>query len=241
MARGAETPASQRDGEAGIASQAPSAMSADDGARDVLQTVRRISRARYERIARLYDLLDLPFEHGRYKRLRPKLFEGLSGTVLDAGVGTGRNMPFYPEGRIIGIDISPAMLARARKRRARLGKDVELLEMDVLQTAFPDRHFDAIVATFLFCVLDEEQQLPALAELARICKPTGQIRLLEYSYSKDPRRRFVMRLWAPWVRWAYGAAFDRNTERYVGAAGLEVAARRFLYQDIIELLVLRPG
>jgi len=51
---------------------------------------------RYERIAGLYDLLDLPFEYGRYRWIRPLLFEGLHGRVLDAGIGTGRNFPFYP-------------------------------------------------------------------------------------------------------------------------------------------------
>ncbi len=113
--------------------------------------------------------------------------------------------------------------------------------MDVLPTAFPDRHFDAIVATFLFCVLDESQQLPALKELARICKPAGSIRILDYTFSRNPRKRAIMRLWVPWVRWAYGAAFDRNVERYALAAGLEIVERRFLFQDIIKLIVARPS
>ncbi len=73
-----------------------------------------VDRQRYGRIAPFYDLLDLPFEYGRYRALRPHLFQNISGTILDAGVGTGRNMPFYPDGsQITGIDLSPAMLARA--------------------------------------------------------------------------------------------------------------------------------
>ena len=199
------------------------------------------TKGTYRRIARFYDLLDLPFEHGRYSKLRPQLFAGLGGRVLDAGVGTGRNMPHYPAGcEMVGIDLSPEMLARAAARRAGLGVEVELAEMDVCHTTFPNRHFDTAVATFLFCVLDEPLQLPALKELARICKRDGEIRLLEYAYSEDPRRRFIMGLWAPWVRWAYGAAFNRNTEHYVAGAGLELVDRRFVYEDIIKLLVLRP-
>lgn len=201
-----------------------------------------MSRRTYERIARLYDILDLPFEYRRYRPLRRQLFEGVSGAVLDAGVGTGRNMPFYPaDARVIGVDISPRMLARAAGRRARLGVDVHLVEMDVLRSAFRDRSFDTVVASFLFCVLDHSQQLPALRELARICKPTGSIRMLEYDYSRNPLRRAIMHLWAPWVRWAYGAAFDRNTEHYVPAAGLEIVERRFLLADIIKLVVARPS
>ena len=195
----------------------------------------------YARVAWIYDLLDLPFEYGRYRPIRPVLFEGAGGAVLDAGVGTGRNMPFYPPAaEVVGIDLSPQMLARARKRGARLGISTELRQMDVTALDYPDGHFDYVIATFLFCVLDDADQLPALRELRRVCKRNGEIRLLEYAYSQDPLKRFVMRLWAPWVRLAYGAAFDRHTERYVEAAGLELVEKRFLFQDIIKLLVLRP-
>jgi ubiquinone/menaquinone biosynthesis C-methylase UbiE len=199
------------------------------------------AKRNYDRIARVYDLLDLPFEYRRYQPIRRSLFEGLGGNILDAGVGTGRNMPFYPpEAEVVGIDLSARMLARARKRQARLGVAAELRLMDATATEFPDRRFDHVVATFLFCVLDDDDQLPALRELCRICEPAGDIRLLEYAYSRDPLKRFVMRLWAPWVRLVYGAAFDRDTEQYVEAAGLELIESRFLFHDIIKLLVLRP-
>src|SRR5215204_2941651 len=102
---------------------------------------------RYERIAPLYDLLDLPFEYGRYRRIRPLLFQGLSGRVLEAGVGTGRNFPFYPPGaQIVGIDLSPAMLKRAQRRRSVLAANVDLQQMDVTRLAFADQSFDAAVA-----------------------------------------------------------------------------------------------
>jgi ubiquinone/menaquinone biosynthesis C-methylase UbiE len=132
------------------------------------------------------------------------------------------------------------MLARAERRARRLGRVVQLRETDVCRTDFPADSFDGIVSSFLFCVLGPDQQLPALRELARICKPSGTLRILEYSLSNDPLRRFVMKLWAPWVRWAYGAAFDRNTENYVSQAGLEVVETTFLYHDIIKLIVARP-
>ena len=197
--------------------------------------------ARYQRVAPLYDLLDLPFEYGRYRPLRRRMFADLSGAILDAGVGTGRNMPFYPERcEVVGIDLSPAMLARAERRRGALGRHVALHQMDVCATAFPDNAFDAVVASFLFRVLAPDQQAPALGELGRICKPDGEIRMLEYTRSEDPLRRFVMALWAPWVRRVYGAGFDRRTERYLPEASLETVETRFLYKDIIKLIVARP-
>ena len=70
-------------------------------------------RATYQRIARWYDLLDAPFERKRYQPIRSLLFAGLSGRVLDAGVGTGRNIPFYPQdgdmlGNVIAVEHPPA-------------------------------------------------------------------------------------------------------------------------------------
>ncbi len=198
-------------------------------------------RDKYERIARLYDLLDLPFEFRRYSALRGELLAGTKGRLLDAGVGTGRNIAYYPPAvRATGIDLSAAMLARAVKRSARLGIPVELLEMDALETTFPDRHFDCIVSSFMFCVLDETLQLPALRELRRICRPGGHVRILEYSLSQSPFTRAVMQLWAPWVRWAYGAAFDRDTEQYLAAAGWTLVETRFVFHDVIKLIVATP-
>ena len=194
----------------------------------------------YNRIARVYDILDLPFEHGRYKPLRRLLFANLAGDLLDAGVGTGRNFAFYPDdARVTGIDLSPAMLERARRRRGKLGIAVDLREMNVTRMDFSDDSFDNIVSTFLFCVLDAEHQQPALEELRRVCRPDGSIYILEYELSQRPVRRFVMKLWEPWVRLAYGAAFYRHTEQYLEAAGLDLVEEKFLYHDIIKLLLVR--
>jgi ubiquinone/menaquinone biosynthesis C-methylase UbiE len=195
------------------------------------------NRARYERIAPFYDLLDLPFEYGRYRHIRPLLFEGLAGRLLDAGVGAGRNFPFYPRGAsVVGIDLSPAMLARAERRRGEAGAPVELLQMDVTALAFDDASFDAAVATFLFCTLPDELQVPALKELGRVVKPGGPIRLLEYVRPAGAVRRAITRLWEPWVYWAYGAGFDRDTEKYVPESGLRVVASRFVSGDLIKMI-----
>ena len=195
---------------------------------------------RYQRIAPVYDLLDLPFEYGRYRRIRRLLFQGLSGRLLDAGVGTGRNFPFYPPGsQVVGIDISAAMLARAEPRRKSAATEVELRQMDVTRLDIPDRTFDAAVATFLFCVLPEEQQVPALKELGRVVKPGGSVRLLEYVRPQRTVRRVLARLWEPWIAWAYGASFDRRTEEHIPEAGLELTEARFVVDDLVRLVSAR--
>jgi len=195
---------------------------------------------RYRRIARFYDLLDLPFERKRYRPLRPLMFQGLSGRILDAGVGTGRNFPFYPpDATVVGIDLSAAMLAEAERRLNEATAPVELLGMDVTRLDFPDASFDAAVATFLFCVLEDNLQIPGLRELGRVVKPGGSIRLLEYVRPSGLWRRFLARLWEPWIAWAYGASFDRNTEAYIRPAGLELVEARFVVDDLIKLIEAR--
>jgi ubiquinone/menaquinone biosynthesis C-methylase UbiE len=195
---------------------------------------------RYQRIAPVYDLLELPFEYGRYRQIRRQLFRGLSGRLLEAGVGTGRNFPFYPPGSAVaGIDISPAMLARAERKRKSATAQVELRQMDVARLDFADRTFDAAVATFLFCVLSEELQVPALRELGRVVKTGGPVRLLEYVRPHRTVRRILTRLWEPWIAWAYGASFDRRTEQHLPEAGLELIEARFVVDDLVRLISAR--
>jgi ubiquinone/menaquinone biosynthesis C-methylase UbiE len=156
------------------------------------------------------------------------------------GVGTGRNIPFYPAGAgIVGVDSSAAMLARAERRARQAAAEIKLGKMDVTQLAFPDRYFDAAVASFLFCVPPEDQQRPALKELGRVVKPGGPIRLLEYVRPRGAIRRIIARLWEPWMRWAYGASFDRRTEENLPEAGLDLVESRFVTDDLLKLITAR--
>lgn len=196
--------------------------------------------ARYERIAPFYDWLDLPFERKRYAGLRPLIFQDLGGRLLDAGVGTGRNCAYYPPGAdVSGIDTSPAMLERARVRCPTVAEAGQLFEMDVTDLKFPSGSFDAAVATFLFCVLPNDLQVPALRELGRVVKPGGFIRLLEYVRPRGTLRRIMSRMWQPWIAWAYGASFDRHTEKHVPEAGLELVESRYVVDDLLKLITVR--
>ena len=195
---------------------------------------------RYQRIAAVYDVLDLPFEYGRYRQIRRLLFHELAGRLLDAGVGTGRNFPFYPPGStVVGIDISPAMLARAERRRKSAAAEIELRQMDVTRLDFADQTFDGAVATFLFCVLPNQLQVPALKEVGRVVKAGGPVRLLEYVRPRHTVRRALARLWEPWIAWAYGASFDRRTEEYVPEAGLVLLDARFVVDELVRLISAR--
>lgn len=197
---------------------------------------------RYQRIARFYDFLDAPFERKRYRALRPLLFEGMSGRLLDAGIGTGRNCAFYPpETEVSGIDTSSAMLEQARERCPTLAEGGRLYQMDVTALRFPAASFDNAVSSFLFCVLPDNQQVPALRELGRVVRPGGLIRLLEYVRPRGGLRRAITYIWQPWIHWAYGASFDRHTEQHIPAAGLELVESRFVFDDLLKMLTVRVG
>lgn len=202
----------------------------------------RAVRRAYERIAPVYDLLDGFYEWSWKRRLRAELFRhALPGRLLDVGVGTGRNMPFYPTSApVIGIDASPAMLARARARARRLGREVELFEMNLLELDFPDGHFDTVVATFVLLCLPDALQLPALRELARVTRPGGRILLLDYHRSSRTLVRWWMRLLSSWLRWAFAGRFDPTTEQHIAEAGLMPLLHRSYMGDAVSLLVLTP-
>src|SRR5258708_25487248 len=189
---------------------------------------------RYQRIAWAYDLLDLPFEYGGYRKIRPQIFRGPWVHILDAGVGTGRNLPCSPPGsEVVGIDLSPAMLARAERRRPLATTTVELRQMDVTRLDFPDRSLDAAVATFLFCTLPDELQVAGMRELGRVVKPGGIIRCLEYTSPSGGFRRATTRLWEPRINLAYRAGFEPQNEKRAPETGLQLLECRFVSDELV--------
>ena len=95
------------------------------------------------------------------------------------------------------------------------------------------------MATFLFCVLPDQLQVPGLKELGRVVKAGGPVRLLEYVRPQHTVRRALARLWEPWIAWAYGASFDRRTEEYVPEAGLVLLDARFVVDELVRLISAR--
>jgi ubiquinone/menaquinone biosynthesis C-methylase UbiE len=212
-----------------------------DGAAAPLQgaMVARSVRDTYERTAPFYDVLDWPFEVARYRRLRPLLFEGVSGRLLDVGVGTGRNIPCYPPGsEVTGIDLSPAMLLRARRRAERSRRPVRLVCMDVGRAAFADATFDAAIASFVFCVLPPGAGATALGELARVVRVGGTIRMLDFVRPAGRGRRALARLWEPWMRLAFAAGFQGVLAEDVASAGLHVIGSDIVVPDLVTMITL---
>jgi ubiquinone/menaquinone biosynthesis C-methylase UbiE len=162
------------------------------------------------------------------------LFDGLSGRILEAGVGTGRNFRFYPpHAEIYAIDQSRGMLDRAQRRAASAKRRVQLEEMSVEALKFSNRFFDAAVASFLMCTMPSEARQEALRELRRVLKPSGKLRLLEYGPAQSRIQRTAARIWQPWATWAFGARLAEDVENDVRASGFAMKQCRYVTGSIM--------
>ncbi len=185
------------------------------------------TRRRYDRLARFYDCFEAPLERRRFAAWRTRLRERITGPrALEAGVGTGKNLPYYPPGvQVTAIDLSPRMLARARARAEQSALEVEFHEMDVQHLDFPDHSFDTVFATFVFCSVPDP--ILGLKELKRVVKPGGRLLLLEHMRPDNWFAGLWFDLLNPMVVRMMGANINRRTRDNVRRAGwrLEEADR----------------
>jgi ubiquinone/menaquinone biosynthesis C-methylase UbiE len=196
----------------------------------------------YDWLSLLYDILDWPFEQFRYPRIRRYLCADLVGRVLDAGCGTGKNFPYYTrEATVTAIDISEGMLARAEHRALKARASIEVMNMDATKLRFPDGHFDAVVSTYMFCVLPDKVQRPALMELLRVTKQGGQVRILEHRYSQRPWRRLLMKIYTPYVNIFFHSRYDHPIGDVVRSSGARIIEEKYVTSDIEKLYILSPG
>jgi ubiquinone/menaquinone biosynthesis C-methylase UbiE len=181
-----------------------------------------LTRARYQRISPIYDRLEGLMER-RVRPWREKLWQSVTGPrVLEVGVGTGKNMPFWPRNcKITAIDLTPGMLAIAQQRAKNLNRQNEELCLgDVQRLEFPSAIFDTVVATCVFCSVPDP--IKGLMEIRRVTRPGGQILLLEHVRIDRPVIGTLMDVLAPLVVWINGANINRKTVENVRIAGLKI-------------------
>lgn len=115
-------------------------------------------------------------------RYRHRLFPQASGRVLDVACGTGTNFEYLPEPtEYVGINISQEMLARAEDRFEPLARGETLREMDAQDLTFDSGSFDTVISSMSTCMFSDP--VVALEEMRRVCRPDGQILLLEHGRS----------------------------------------------------------
>ena len=172
----------------------------------------------YDRWAPVYDLVfGGVFRSGRAQTAQAA--NRIGGRILEAGVGTGISLPLYRKDcSLTGIDLSPSMLEKARKRSRRMGLfHVEGLEvMDVEDLRFPDESFDVVIAQYVVTAVPDPER--ALDEFCRVLKPGGEIIIATRISAEDGLRdriekwlmpltsRLGWRTEFPWSRYEAWAA-----------------------------------
>ena len=194
----------------------------------------QLLQAKYRITSILYDILDYPWEQ-QYKKWRPELLNDVHGSVVEAGVGTGRNLKHYPpSAKVTGIDVSKEMLTISIKRAASAKCEFLPVHEDATSMeSIQSNAFDWLIATYLCCVMPDNLQPLAVNQFERILKPGARFRLLEMVYSKKPHLKRRQELFAPFIQWVYGARFDHNTINYIEQSSiLNITNTYFLKNDI---------
>jgi phosphatidylethanolamine/phosphatidyl-N-methylethanolamine N-methyltransferase len=196
-------------------------------------------KKRYDRIAPYFEGLEAVMEGLFFKNWRKKLWEKADGYhILEVGVGTGKNFDFYPaDARITAIDFSQEMLKQAAHKKDRKNIPVELHLMDVQSLSFADNSFDTVNGSFVFCSVP--LPLKGLKELYRVCKPGGQVLLLEHVVSSKPVIAGVMNFINPAIVALVGANINRNTVKNIKACGFASVRVDERSGDIIKLIEAR--
>jgi len=196
-------------------------------------------KKKYNRIAPYFEGLEAIMEGLFFKNRRKKLWAKVDGHhILEVGVGTGKNFDFYPNNaRITAIDFSEAMLKQATHKKDRKSISVDLDLMDVQSLSFADNSFDTVIGSFVFCSVP--LPIKGLKELYRVCKPGGQVLLLEHVLSSNPIMAKVMNFFNPVILALVGANINRNTVKNIKACGFVSVRVDERSSDIIKLIEAR--
>jgi len=150
----------------------------------------------YEKEAPKYDRQMRFFERLLFAGGREWACSQAAGEVLEIAVGTGRNLPQYPEDvGLTGSELSRAMLEIARARARELGRDADLRIADAQALDFPDESFDTVVCTLSLCTIPDDRA--AVAEVRRVLRPGGRFLLLEHVRSPLMPVRLGQRILEP--------------------------------------------
>lgn len=199
-----------------------------------------IDKKKYDRMAKIYDLMETPMELLAFARWRSKAIDKAytAKQILEVGAGTGKNLPYYNENQqVFAIDISKKMLKKAKERVQKSKAVVDLAQMDAESLGFPDSIFDASVTTYVLCSV--ENPLSGLFEIRRVLKKDGIAVFLEHMRSENELVGKGMDLMNPIVS-RMGPNMNRRTVRNIENAGFEVIEEVRLFTSIFRLIVARP-
>jgi len=197
----------------------------------------RSARRGYDRAAPFYDLVGQPGEWLGAARWRRRQWSHVVGRrILEVGVGTGRNFPYYPPGQpVIALDLSRGMLRRAQAKVRKGALPVQLLLADGHALPFPDRSFDCLVFSFVFCSIDEPQRV--MAEAWRVLEPGGRVVLLEHTLSYKPILHWGFKTFDFVGVWLCGDHINREPHKLLTPPCWRLLQVEDLFLDIVKVIV----
>ncbi|HSJ17834.1 MAG TPA: methyltransferase domain-containing protein [Solirubrobacterales bacterium] len=197
----------------------------------------RVQRVRDQQAA-TYDRRIGFFERALFGGGREWVCSQTRGDVLELGVGTGRNLAFYPDDvRLTGIELSPEMLAIGKRRQAELGRDAHLRSGDAQRLGFDDERFDTVVSTLTMCEIPDYGR--AIREAHRVLRPGGRFVLLEHVRSPSLPVRIGQRLLEPLSVRFNADHLLREPLDALREAGFEIERSERLKWGIVERIVAR--
>jgi SAM-dependent methyltransferase len=168
-------------------------------------------------------LTHLSMRQAQFRPYRTRTVGGAAGRVLEIGIGSALNLPFYGDAvdEVIGVDPSAEMLALAERAVAASPKKVVLLQSSAENLPLDDRSVDTVVVTWSLCSIPAPAA--ALSEARRVLRPGGQLRFVEHGLSPDPGvRKWQDRLTPLW-RWCSGGChLNRKTDDLIRVAGFRL-------------------
>ena len=173
----------------------------------------------YGEFAPLYDKIFGKIFYSRLERVIDDLGIPPGAQVLEVGAGTGTSFPAYPSHcNVTGIDLAPDMLARARQKIVDNGwRHLKVIEMNALDLKFPDNSFDYVMAFHVVTVVPDPVRM--IAEVKRVCKPSGKIVIVNHFTSDVPVLGTLTRSMDPLTRWL-GWRTDLQLKPFIATTGL---------------------
>ncbi len=172
---------------------------------------------KYDIFSEFYDLMESYLEKKSFSKWRKMVWGQISSNskVLEIGVGTGKNIPYYPDDiEIVGIDFSQGMLNKAILRAAKYpDKRIKLMRMDATNMGFPQNSFDFVISTFVFCTVPNP--IAGLREVKRVLKPEGKAIFLEHMRSDKWFNNIVLYAMNPLSKALVGTSIIRKTKENI--------------------------